>query len=709
LAENNSGPGGLTGCEPRLQETFELRMSIYAAIDTGGTFTDLVMFDAASGNVRYTKSLTTRQHPIDGIMDCIRKVDLDLSATTIFKHGTTLVINTLLERSGPVVALVTTRGFRDILEFGRGNRTEPFNLFFRRDPPLVERELRFEIEERIDGQGNVLVAPKRDELLMLAEQLRKLGVAAVAICFINSYLNPDHEQQVAQWLRDALPSCYVSSSIELTREWYEYERTATVAANCYTGPEVGAYIGSLDTTLKGRGFNGQLLLMGSNGGVLSVQHAAAAPVLLVESGPVGGCIGAGAYGMHLGFDRLIAFDMGGTTAKCAIVRDGSFDVESIYYAGGYGRGIPIRAPVLDIVEVGAGGGSIAFLDEQKRLNVGPRSAGSNPGPVAYARGGVEPTVTDANLILGRIDPNRFQGGEMRLDVASARNALAERLAKPLDYRGEEGMLTLASGILSIAAVKMSEAIKRITVQRGLDPRGFILFAYGGGGPLHAVELARELSIPTVVIPPEAGNFSAIGMLLADIRRDEGRTFLRRLDDDGVREINEALAIMEAKMGEALARDFGKLPVAYQRATEMRFVGQYHTVRIELGDDDFETLRRRFLETYRARYGHAIDRAPIEVVSLHCTATAKTARPDIKGLAGDLPARAPETVVTRPIVFPGQESPCLTKVFSRRSLPFGYAAQGPAVIEEYGSTTLIGPDDRFAIGELGEIRIDLGQG
>ena len=298
---------------------------------------------------------------------------------------------------------------------------------------------------------------------------------------------------------------------------------------------------------------------------------------------------------------------------------------------------------------------------------------------------------------------------MQLDVASARNALAERLAEPLDYRGEEGMLTLASGILSIAAVKMSEAIKRITVQRGLDPRGFILFAYGGGGPLHAVELARELSIPTVVIPPEAGNFSAIGMLLADIRRDESRTFLRRLDDDGVREINEALAVMEAEMGEALARDFDKLPVAYQRAAEIRFVGQYHTVRIELGDDDFEALRRRFLETYRGRYGHAIDRAPIEVVSLHCTATAKTARPDIKGLAGDLPARAPETVVTRPIVLPGQESPCPTKVFARRSLPFGYAAQGPAVIEEYGSTTLIGPGDRFAIGDLGEIRIDLGQG
>jgi N-methylhydantoinase A len=297
---------------------------------------------------------------------------------------------------------------------------------------------------------------------------------------------------------------------------------------------------------------------------------------------------------------------------------------------------------------------------------------------------------------------------MKLDIAGARNALAERLAKPLDYRGEAGLLALASGILSIAAVTMSEAIKRITVQRGLDPREFILFAYGGGGPLHAVELARELSIPMVVIPPEAGNFSAIGMLLADIRRDESRTFLQRLDENAMKEIGDAFALMEREMAEALTRDFGDLPIAFQRAAEMRFVGQYHTVRIEVGNDDLPVLRNRFLETYRARYGHAIDRAAVEIVSLHSTATAKTARPDIKGLAGDLPKSAPQTNDSRPVVFPGGQSPVPAKVFARRGLPFGFSAQGPAVIEEYGSTTLIGPTDKFEIGELGEIRITLGQ-
>jgi N-methylhydantoinase A len=684
-------------------------MSIYAAVDTGGTFTDLVMFDADSGKVHYTKSLTTRPNPIHGIMDCIGKVGLDLRETGLFKHGTTLVINTLLERSGPLVALITTRGFRDVLEIGRGNRTEPFNLFFRRDPPLVPRELRFEINERVDGAGSALTAPERGEVLALAERLRTLRVAAVAICFVNAYLRPVHEQQVTAWLRAALPGYYITSSVELTREWYEYERTATVAANGYTGPEVGAYIGSLDEALKGRGFAGQLLLMGSNGGVLSPQHSAAAPVLLVESGPVGGCIGAGAYARALGFDRLIAFDMGGTTAKCALVRDGSFGVESTYYAGGYGRGTPIRAPVVDIVEVGAGGGSIAFLDDQKRLNVGPRSAGSNPGPVAYGRGGTEPTVTDANLMLGRIDPERFQGGEMRLDVGAGRRAFGERLANPLGYDGESGLLALASGILSIAAVKMSEAIKRITVQRGLDPRDFVLFAYGGGGPLHAVELARELSIPLVVIPPEAGNFSAVGMLLADIKRDESRTFLRPLEGNTILETDRAFASMEGEMRDALAKDFGDVPIAFERAAEMRFVGQYHTVRILIETKDVAALRGKFLDTYSARYGHAMERAAVEIVSLHSTALAKTDQPDVGGLMGDLPRAAPRAVATRPVVFPDQQFAIAAKVFARGSLPCGFASEGPVVIEEYGSTTLIGPGDRFAVGRLGEIRISLAQG
>ena len=350
-------------------------------------------------------------------------------------------------------------------------------------------------------------------------------MTGVAVSFVNAYLEPANEAQVAAWLRELLPDCFVSTGAELSREWYEYERTTTAAANAYTGPKVGRYVENLGRQLQGGGFAGQLLLMGSNGGMLSPALAAKAPVMLVESGPIGGCIGAGVYGAALGIDNLIAFDMGGTTAKCALVRDGEFEIVSTYHAGGYGKGVPIRSPVVDIVEVGAGGGSIAWLDDQACLHVGPKSAGSQPGPVCYRRGGTEPTVTDANLVLGRLDAGRFQGGEMGLDSDAARAAIGTRLGKAMGYAGESGVLEVAAGMLALAVVTMGGAIKRITVERGKDPRDFALFAYGGGGPLHSVELARELAIPQVIIPPEAGNFSAIGMLLADIRRDDGRTLV----------------------------------------------------------------------------------------------------------------------------------------------------------------------------------------
>ena len=682
---------------------------LYVAVDTGGTFTDLVMFDASSNRVRYTKSLTTHDDPIIGVMDCLRKADADLQRTTLFRHGTTHVINVLLERAGPVVALVTTKGFRDVLEIGRGNRTEAFSLFFQRDPPLIPRELRFEIAERIDAEGKVLVAPDRAEVTRLIEPLRSQNVAAIAVSFINSYVEPAHERQVAAWLRELMPGCYVSTGVDLTREWYEYERTATAAANAYTGPKVGGYVDRLSGALKSEKFDGQILMMGSNGGVLSTQHASLSPILLVESGPVGGCIGAGAYGKALNLPNLISFDMGGTTAKCALVQNGRFNTESIYHIGGYGRGIPVRMSVIDIVEIGAGGGSIAWLDSQKRLNVGPRSAGSSPGPVCYGRGGAEPTVTDANLVIGRLNASRFQGGEMSLDVDAARRAIGERLAEPLGYCGEAGLFEIASGIISIATVKMSEIIKRITVQRGLDPRDFALFAYGGGGPLHAFDIARELSIPLVVIPPEAGNFSAIGMLLADIRRDASRTVVRRLDETSLKESLVALLDMEAGLKESIARDFGDVPIAFERSFEMRYVGQYHTVLISFETGDAAALERVFHEVYRRRYGHEIKGVAAQIVSLHTTACVPTPRPEIALLsecgAGD-DGCGPQS---RPVYFPRLKQSLDTKVFARRALSAGFAANGPAVIEEYGSTTVVGSDDSFEVGALGEIRVTINNG
>ncbi|MSQ73366.1 MAG: hydantoinase/oxoprolinase family protein [Betaproteobacteria bacterium] len=683
-------------------------MSVLVAVDTGGTFTDLVTFDSHTRRVGFTKSLTTSDDPIRAILTCLKKLEVELDQASLFKHGTTLVINTLIERSGPRIALITTRGFRDILDFGRGSRVEPFNLFYRRDPPLVPRNLRFELDERVDGEGKVQVSPMRSDVETLAATLRLQDVAAVAVSFINSYIEPKHEKIVAEWLREILPACYVTTGTELTREWYEYERTATAAANAYSGPNVGRYVAKLNGALKSEGFAGQLFMMGSNGGVLSPQYAAAAPAMLVESGPVGGCIGAGAYARELGFDNLIAFDMGGTTAKCALIRNGQFNVESIYYVGGYGRGTPIRAPVIDIVEVGAGGGSIAWLDGQKALKVGPKSAGSFPGPVAYGRGGTQPTVTDANLVLGRLNAKNFQGGEMELDLEAARRMLTDRLARPLGYEGEAGLLRIASGVLSIAAMAMSEAIKQITVKRGQDPQDFTLFAYGGGGPLHALDLARELAIQLVVIPIEASNFSALGMLLADIRRDDSRTFLKPLNDAGLSAMFAISEEMEHGMRTSLHADFGSVPIYFARTAELRFVGQYHSVRIPVADGDSATLRRSFIDAYRERYGHAMENAAVEFVSLHCAGFAETPKPDIASLADYYGAASTPVAGTRQVFYPQVNSLVETAVFARRSLPIGFAAAGPAVIEEYGSTTVIGPTDRFEIGALGEIRITVGR-
>jgi N-methylhydantoinase A len=445
-------------------------------------------------------------------------------------------------------------------------------------------------------------------------------------------------------------------------------------------------------------------MMGSNGGLLSAERSCRQPIGLVESGPIGGGIGASAYAEKLGFKNLVAFDMGGTTAKCALVENGRFSVNSVYYVNGYVKGFPIKSAVIDIVEVGSGGGSIAWLDGQKRLHVGPKSAGSTPGPVSYGRGGAEPTVTDANLVLGRLNPANFLGGEMELDVEAARRAIAERIAEPLGYEGEDGVIRMADGVIAIATVIMAGAIRKISVEHGLDPRDFILFSYGGGGPLHASALAHELSIPAVVVPPEPGNFSAIGMLLADARIDTSKTFVGVLDDRTVPAMAEVFAALEKDAAGALAAEFGTGDVFFERHAEMRYRGQRHNIKVPVsGLGDQAQIRLAFERDYKRRYGHADPKAPAEFQALHLSAFARLKQPEIARLpraaAKPRPARARK-------IYIGSAGGWLeAQIFHRDSLEPGFAGVGPAVIEEYGSTTLVWPGDRFEIGELREIRID----
>jgi N-methylhydantoinase A len=675
------------------------------AIDIGGTFTDLVACDVETGAVAYTKSPTTYDRLGEAIFDCIRKAALDASQASFVKHGTTLVINALLQRVGAKTALLATKGFRDLLEIGRGNRTRPFDLRFHREPPLIPRELRFDVTERVRGSGQVQTPLAIGELKDLAEKMREAGVEALAISFLNSYLTPDHEQDAAAEMRRLLPGVFVTTGTELTREWHEFERTATAAANAYVGPQVSKYIAEFDSELRQGGFTGSLLLMGSHGGVISAERGCREPITLVESGPVGGCIGAASYGHLLGVDNLVAFDMGGTTAKCAMIERGRYAVESIYHIGGPDAGFPIRGNVIDILEVGVGGGSIAWLDDQRRLNVGPRSAGSMPGPACYGRGGAEPAVTDANLVLGRLDPGNFLGGEMRLDVGKAREVLDRRIAGPLGYQGEDAVTRGAKGVLTIANLTMSSIIKKVSIARGYDPRDFALFCYGGGGPLHGIELARALKIPRVIVPPEPGNFSAVGMLLADPRLDTAQTFVVRLNPDNLIKVMSIYAELETQGRTALRREFGDGTITIEREAEMRYKGQHHSIKIPFAEtDDAGKLRARFDQEYERRYGHANSAAEVELVVLHSLATLHMNRPDVARLARPVSARPTAELETRPIFFLEENRFLPTQVYDRYALKPGFNGQGPALIVEYGSSTIIGPRDTFSIGKLGEIDI-----
>ena len=680
-------------------------MSFIVAADTGGTFTDLAAYDLETGRFFYTKSLTTYSDLVDGVMDCLRKAQVDLRLTDVVKFGTTLVINTFVQRSGARTALITTAGFRDVLEARRGNRPLPFDLRYKRDPILIERDVRFEVPERITADGDVLVALDEAALASLVQTLRDLRIEAVAVSFLNSYVNAAHEQQAVALLRARLPDIYVTAGTELTREWYEYERSSTAAANAYVGPKLKDYVERLDRRLQDDGFDKAFYLMASNGGIVSVERAQQQPVMLVESGPVGGVIGAGVYGQELGITKLIAFDMGGTTAKCAAVENGRFEVRSPYYVGGPERGFPVRGSVLDIIEVGAGGGSIAWIDEQQRLRVGPKSAGSDPGPVCYGSGGTMPTITDANLVLGRVGATSFLGGEMALKSEAAWQAIAASLATPLGFKGSDGVDETAQGIITIGATTMAGAIKQITIERGLDPREFALFAFGGGGPLHAAALARELNIPEVVIPPEPGNFSALGMILADARVDEAQTLLRPLSAHSILEVSALFQSMEERMLTTLGKDFDARQIAFEHQAEMRFRGQKHSTRIAIDGAAGEAqIREAFQATYRRRYGHVDPDGPIEFVSLLLTAVARMGRPNLQQLrpASSSPGWAQPK--SRPVYFAERGRRIDTPVYRRSELPVGFKAGGPAIVEEYGSTTVVGPNDHFAIGELGEIRL-----
>lgn len=678
-------------------------MALLVGTDIGGTFTDVVGYDTDRRQILFGKTLTNYRDLVDGVFDGLQQVEIDPRAIATLKHGTTQIINVLLERKGARTALITTEGFKDVLEIGRASRPVPFDLTYRRDAPLIERKLRFEVAERVDAKGQVLVPLDINALATLCAMLKREEIEAVAISFLNSYVNPAHEIAAAAFVREQLPDCYVTTGVEHSREWFEYERTSTAVANAYVGPRAARYIDRFENRLRDEKADTAFLVMASHGGILSLRRAREQPIALVESGPIGGCIGAGIYAKALGVERMVGFDMGGTTAKCALIENGMFDIQLTYYVGGYDKGFPLRTPVLDIVEVGTGGGSIAYRDTLGRLHVGPRSAGSDPGPVCFGRGGSEPTVTDANLVLGRINSGRFLSGSLQLDPIATEAALMTKIGIPMGF-AETEVDKVASGLLALANVQMGAAIKEVTVERGKDIREFTLFAFGGGGPLHACDVARELNIKHVIVPPEPGNFSALGMLFAPARIDESRTV--RIDlQTGAGRLQELIVEMDQAASAALRRDFDSDAVAFERQAEMRYKGQRHTIRVPLDIRPEETaLRARFVDVYRKRYGRADLEAPIELVGVRVTAHASVDGPDLRSLHRSPEGSAASPHAMRDVYFAvvGRRLP--TPIYSRYEMPIGCKISGPAIVEEFGATCVVGPEDRLKIGVFGELSI-----
>ena len=677
-------------------------MGLVVGIDIGGTFTDLFAVASETGEMYSAKSLTTPDDLSRGVFECLEKAVLAPADIDTLIHGSTLAINIALERRGARTGLVVTRGTRDVYEIGRGNRPDSYNPFFQRPQPLVPRHLIFEAEERYAASGDVLTELSPAHALDVASVVRAAGVDSVAVCFLHSYVNPQHEEIMGDALRQTMPHAYVSLSHEIVREYREYERTSTTVLNAYVGPRAKEYLEQLEVALAARAFTGRFLIMQSNGGVMAPANAKRVPVAMMESGPVGGVISSAQLGRESGYPHLITFDMGGTTAKSSLVRDASPTIAHGYHVGGYASGHPAMLPVVDIVEVGAGGGSIAWLDGVGAMRLGPHSAGADPGPICYGRGGTEPTVTDANVVLGRIDAENFQGGDMKLDIDAARQGIDARLG--LLGRGIE---ELAMGIVRLAVANMVLAVRSVSVERGYDPRDFVLLAQGGNGPLHAVEVARELGVPEVIVPPLPGIFSAVGMLMADLRHDYVRTYYATLTDARFDEIVRIFDEL-VNLGHTTLLDEGVVPEAmeFERALDLRYAGQEFALTVlftaqQLDDADPDAIRQAFHEAHGHRFGHKAITEEVEMINLRLAAVGIRPKPPLRQPV----ATAPDTQRrTRPVGLDSSNPPADCDVYRRSDLGQDAEVRGPALIEEHDSTTLLWPGDIARVGSAGELTV-----
>ena len=684
------------------------------ATDVGGTFTDLVCFetDIETGVSRVitAKSDTTPPDFENGVLNVLEKGKVDPSSIDYFAHGTTVVINALTERKGVTVGLITTKGFRDTLEIARGNRPDFFNLHYEKPEPFVPRFLRQEVPGRMTYTGEERLPLDLSVLPAILDDFRENSVEAVAISLLHSYANTAHEAAVLAEVQKLWPEVSVVASHQITREWREYERTNTAVLSAYVQPVAASYLAKLDAGLKSRGLENNPYIMQSNCGVDSLEATSKTPITMVESGPASGFWGAAELGRLIGENNILALDIGGTTAKCSLIEDGEVRIMTDYWIerSRKSAGYPIMVPVVDLVEIGNGGGSIAWVDDYGKLHVGPQSAGALPGPAAYGKGGTSATATDANLWLGRINKDYFCGGSIDADMASTEHAL-KKLGDKLGVSVDEA----AEGIVRIANNNMVNALKLVSLNRGFDTRDFTLLAFGGGGAMHAVALGQELQVKKVVVPAAAAVFSAWGMMMSDLRRDFFVTRLMELGDGAGDLIEEVFAEAEEKASETFgAEGVSKDQVTFLRYGKFRYQNQEHTTEVLLdegsvSDASLQKIAGDFHEAYEREYTYILD-APVEMVGIHLVAKAEVGKLKMKPEPLGEADATPALKGTREINY-ALEGKHVASIYDGERLAPGMAFSGTAVIEDSGSTIVVHPENTVAIDAYRNVHITLNGG
>jgi N-methylhydantoinase A len=670
---------------------------LHLAVDVGGTFTDICLFDDEEGSTRVGKVSSTKD-PIDGVFEGIGDIGVPLDEIGLFSHGTTVATNALITRSFPRAAMVTTEGFRDVIEIRRGTKQDLWDAYVDVAPPYIRRRDRFEVGERVDYAGEELEPVNEDDVRRLAHLIRRREIETVAVCLVNAHVNPEHENKVKEILQEELPDVAISTSSEILPEIFEHERFSTTVANAVLAPLVGNYARTLAERMREGGYEGDVLLLHSGGGVMTADVAEGFGARLASSGLAAGAIAGGHIAKLAGYENAVSLDMGGTSADISLMVDGSTRVTSDWYVE---YGYPIKFPSVEVSTIGAGGGSIAWIDAAGSLRNGPRSAGSDPGPACYGRGGEEPTNTDANLLLGRLG-ERLIGGAMTLDSSAAERAVS-RIGEALDLDTTEA----ARAILEVANANLADAIRLALIRRGHDPRDFALVAFGGAGPLHGAELARELSVPTVLVPPNPGITSALGCLLVDVRHDFSEMHLVPAEETEPSEIESRFTELEGRARERLrAEGIADEDVRLLRSLDMRYLGQWRSLEISV-DGEVESLgdlTARFHEEHERQHAYRRDETPVEIYQLKVTAVGTIPKPELPREHTE--EHEPEAKEHREAVF-GDEHGVSAAVYERDDLRPGARIDGPAIIEQLDSTVIVPPGDRAEVDSFSNIIIRIG--